>query len=383
MFMNVRIEIETRTFVRFWLVVIGFALAVFALYSIRTVLIIVGLSFFLAIALSPPVNRLAKILPGKSRVPGTALAYVAVLAILGAIIFLVVPPITEQMVKFAQNVPSLVDSATQKYAGVNDFVNHYKLQPQVNAVLGSVKDSAAKVASGVGSFLVTGIGSVLFMIVTGILVLVLTFLMLVEGPMWLDRLWSIYNNQERMEYHRQLLNRMYRVTTNFVVGQLSVSAIAGSVAGLATFILSLVFNIPMNLVIPVATIIFTLSLVPMFGAMTGAILVSIVLALNNISAAIIFIVFFILYQQVEANFISPKIQSKRLNLSALVILIAVTTGFYMFGIVGGIISIPIAGCIGILIEDYFARNKKKVPQNKKPINKILGKLSMVEVKVKD
>jgi predicted PurR-regulated permease PerM len=369
--MNVRIEIDTRTFVRFWLVVIGFALAALVIYSARTALIIIGISLFLAIALSPPVNRLARILPSKSRALGTALAYIAVLAALGVIIFLVVPPIVEQMVKFAQNVPVLVDTATRQYAGANELINHYHLQPEVNKVLTSIKDGAARFASGIGSVLITGIGSVFFTVVTTILVLVLTFLMLVEGPVWLNRLWSIYNDRDRMEYHRKLVHRMYKVVTSYVVGQLSVSAIAGSVAGIAVFVLSLIFNIPTNLTIPAATIIFTLSLIPLFGAMIGAVLVSVVLALNDVTAAIVFLVFFILYQQLEANFISPKIQSKRIDLSALAILIAVTTGVYVFGIAGGIISIPIAGCIGVLTEDYFARSKRKYNENEKSLDRSL------------
>jgi len=369
--MNVRIEIDTRTFVRFWLVVIGFALVALAIYSARTALTIVGISFFLAIALSPPVNRLARILPSKSRVLGTALAYIAVLAVLGTVVFLVVPPIVEQTVKFAQNFPNLIDTASQQYAGANEVIKHYHLQPEADKIIVSIKDSAAHFASGVGSVLITSIGSVLFTVVTGILILVLTFLMLVEGPMWLKRIWSIYNDQERMEYHRKLLHRMYKVVTSYVVGQLSVSAIAGTVAGVAVFILSFMFNVPTNLAIPVATIVFTLSLIPLFGAMIGAMLVSVVLALNDVSAAVVFLIFFILYQQLEANYISPKIQSKRIDLSALAILVAVTTGVYVFGIAGGIISIPIAGCIGVLAEDYFARSKKNHLESEKPLNKLI------------
>ncbi len=369
--MNVRIEIDTRTFVRFWLVVIGFALAALVIYSARTALIIVGISFFLAIALSPPVNRLAKILPSKSRVLSTAIAYMAVLSFLGAVIFLVVPPIIEQTVKFAQNFPSLVDSASQQYTGASNLINHYNLQPEVDKIITSIKDGATRFAAGAGSFLITSIGSVLFTIFTTILVLVLTFLMLVEGPTWLRRLWSVYNDEERMEYHRKLLFRMYKVVTGFVVGQLSISSIAGTVAGISVFIINLTFGAPTNLAIPAAAIIFTLSLIPLFGEPIAAVLVAVILALNNVSAAVVFLIFSILYQQLEGNYISPKIQSKRTDLSALVVLIAVTTGVYLFGIAGGLISIPIAGCIGVLVEDYFTRSKRKFRENEKSLDRSL------------
>lgn len=372
--MKTRIEIDTRTFVRFWLVVIGFALVAFAIYSARTALVIIGIAFFLALALSPSVNRLAKIFPSKSRVLGTALAYVAIVAALGVVVFLVVPPIVNQTVKFAQNVPALAESATKQYAGVGEFMDRFQLQPEVDKVLLSIKDSATQFAANFGSILVSSIGSVLSAFTAGILILVLTFLMLVEGPVWLNRLWSIYNDQDRMEYHHKLLNRMYNVVTGYVNGQLSVSAIAGSVAGIAVFILSLIFNIPVSLAIPTAAIIFTSSLIPLFGAFIGAVLISVVLALNNVTAGIIFLIFFILYQQVEGNYISPKIQSKRINLSALAILVAVALGIYIFGIAGGIISIPIAGCTKVLAEDYFVRAKKNRAESEKPINKLIKEI---------
>ncbi len=372
--MKVKIEIDTRTFVRFWLVVIGFALVALAIYSAQTALIIIGAAMFLAIALSPSVNYLAKILPSKSRVLSTMISYIVVVAALGMVVFLVVPPIVEQMSRFAQNVPSLVDSATTQYSGVNDLIQKYQLQSQVDKVVVSINDSASKFASGIGSAVFTGISSIFSAVTAIILVLVLTFLMLVEGPTWLTRLWGAYNDQDNMKYHKHLMERMYNVVTGYVVGQLSVSSIAGLTAGVAVFVLSLIFNVPANLSIPTATIVFVLSLIPMFGAMIGAILVSLILLLNNATAAVIFLVFFILYQQVEANYISPKIQSKRINLSALTILIAVTIGVYLFGIAGGIISIPIAGCIGVIAEDYFAKAKKNREISEKPLHKLVKEI---------
>jgi predicted PurR-regulated permease PerM len=343
--------------VRFWLVVIGFVLAAWIIYSARSALTIIGIAFFLAIALSNPVNRLTKMLPSKSRVLGTAISYVAVLILLGAFVFLVIPPIVGQTTKFANNVPNLIDSASKQYAGFSNFVNHYQLQPQVDKVITSVKDGAAQFASDIGSTLFTGIGSLLSTITAIILVLVLTFLMLVEGPAWLNKLWSMYKNKKRMESHRKLVGRMYSVVTGYVTGQLSVSAIAGLVAGVAVFILSMIFNIPADLAIPSAMIMFILSLVPLFGEMVGNILVGVILALNSLTAAIVFVIFFIIYQQLEANYISPKIQSKRIDLPALAILISVTIGIYLFGVIGGIISIPVAGCIKVIAEDYLAKSR--------------------------
>jgi predicted PurR-regulated permease PerM len=357
--MKVKLEIDTKTFVRFWLVVIGFVVAGMMIYNARTALVIIGASLFLALALNGPVTRLAKILPGKSRVAGTAISYAAVVLALGAFMFLVVPPIIQQTAKVAETIPPLVNSAIEQYKGLNSFVEHYNLQPQVDSLLNSVKDSATTMAGAVGSNIISGIGSIFYGVSTLIMILTLSFFMLVEGPAWLKRLWSLYDNNERMMYHRSVLQRMYSVVTGYVLGQFTVSAFAGLASGIGVFALSFIFNIPADLAIPAIAILFILSMIPMFGETIGVILLGLILLFNDPSGAVAFLVFFLLYNQVENNYIVPKVQSKRLELSALVILASVIIGIYMFGIAGGIISIPIAGCIKIFVEEYILRVKNK------------------------
>ena len=354
------IHIDTHTFLRFWLVLVGLAVAVVLLFQARTGLLILGISLFLALALNGPVSSLSRRLPGKSRATATAIAYTAVVAFLGAIIVLVIPPIVQQTAKFAQNIPATVDSFSSQWKGFNTFVDEYNLQPQVDAALSSIQNSAASFAGNVGESLVTGLGSIFNFIAALFLVLVLTFLMLIEGPKWLTRLWATYTNQDKMKLHRRIAQRMYRTVNGYVVGQLTVSSIGATAAGLTVFVLSLIFaEIPSNLAMPTAAITFVLSLVPMFGATIGGVIITALLALNSIPAAIIYAIYFVVYQQIENNFISPHIQAKRIELSPLAILAAVTIGLYMFGIVGGVISIPIAGSIRVILVEYFDSRKKK------------------------
>ncbi len=357
--MKIKLNIDTKTFVRFWLVVIGFAVVAFIIYSARTALIIIASAVFLALVLNPPVSRLAKILPGKSRVGGTALAYVAVVVALGAIMLLVVPPIVQQTAKVAETIPGLVTSTTEQYKGLNAFIHTYNLQPQVNSMVNSIKDSASSLAGAVGSNLLSGIGSFFTGVTTLIMILGLSFFMLVEGPVWMKRLWSLYNDENLLDYHQSLISRMYSVVTGYVTGQLSVSTIAGLFAGLSVFVLSLIFKVPVNFAIPAAAIIFTLSLIPMFGEMIGMVVIGLVLLFNDPPAALSFVIAFIIYMQIENNYIVPKIQSRKLELSALTILVSVIIGIYLFGIAGGIISIPIAGCIRIIVDEYITRKSNK------------------------
>jgi len=371
--MKVMIDSSTRTFVRFWLVPVGLIIAALGVYSARTALIILGTALFLALALNAPVTRLARRLPGNSRGLSTAIAYVVVILLIGAFAFLAVPPIIEQTAKFIQTVPQLVDTARDQWKGLNGLIDKYNLHGQVDQATASMQQSASGWASSFGSNVVSGIGSLFGFITASILVLVLSFLMLIEGPGLMRKVWGLYGDPERRDLHRSVVQRMHAVVSGYVTGQLTVSGLGALSAGLMVFALSFFFNIPSNLAVPAAAITFILSLIPMFGATIGGVLITSLLAFNDIGAAIVYVIFFVVYQQLENNYISPTIQSKRLELSALTVLASVTIGLYLFGVAGGIISIPIAGCVKVLLDTYLENAKKeRQKKSKNPITKLAG-----------
>lgn len=354
--MKTRIEIDTKTFVRFWLVVFGFAVVVLLLYVARGALILLGVAFFMALALSRPVNWLAKRLPGDTRVGATAVAFLAIVAFLAAIVFLVIPPIIEQSAKLADVVPAWVENAQSQWTIFHGVVDKYNLQPQIDNTLNSIKNSVVSFAGLAGQGFIASIGSVLTFLGTSIIVLFISFFMLVEGPEWMKRVWALYQDKVAMKRHQHLVQKMYNTVTGFVTGQLTISAIDGMTAGFGVFIISLFFReVPSSLVLPITALSFLLSLIPMFGASIAMILSTALIALNSLPAALIYALYFLIYQQVEANVVTPMVQSKANNLSALIILVAVTLGIWMFGLVGGIIAIPIAGCVKIIIEEYIAK----------------------------
>ena len=375
--MKVRIEIDTKTFVRFWLVVIGFAAVILALYSARTALIILGTSLFLALALNGPVSRLARHLPDRSRTLSTAISFFAVVLFLSAVIFLVIPPIVQQTVKFIEGAPEMVRTLSTQWQGFGSVVEKYHIQPQVDQAVASIQTDAARWVTGLSKNFVSGIGSAFALFAASLLVLVLTFLMLVEGPEWMKRIWSLYSDNKRLKHHKHIVSRMRQVVSSYVSGQLTVSGIGALCAGATVFVLAQFFHeVPANLALPTIAICFVLSLIPMFGATIAGVIVSLLLAFNSLPAAIIFVVYFVVYQQLENNIISPRIQSKRIELSPLAVLAAVTVGLYVFGIAGGIISIPIAGCIKVLIESYLERSREARNEERskeKPFAKLLKK----------
>lgn len=367
--MKVKVDIETKVFIRLVLVVLGFGLLLLAIYKTRSALMLLGVSLFLALALNPPVSKLAKRLPGNSRVGATAIAYLVVVALLGSFLVLIVPPVIEQSAKFANSVPSLIDQVDDQRYIFDDFIHDYSLESAVDEAVEGAKSQASSVAANLGNILVSGVGSFVDGLANLLFVLVLTFLMLIEGPLWMKRLWGMYEDNEKLVHHRELVQRMYRVVTGFVNGQLLVAAIAAVCALVVMLTLSAIFGMPANVAVPLAVIIFLTGMVPMVGSTIGAVLVSLVLLFNSPMAALVFVLYFVIYQQIENNFIAPTIQSKNVELSALAILSAIIIGVTLGGILGGIAAIPIAGCLRVLLLDQLEYAKAKRARDAKASGK--------------
>lgn len=377
--MKVKIDIDTRTFVRFWLVVIGFAAVIGAVYLIRGPLLLIIIALFLALALNSPVSRLAKRLPGKSRVGATAIAYLVVITILGMILFFAVPPIVEQTARFTNTVPSLIDKALSQKPALDDFVNHYNLHGALDSAVANVKDQAAQLSQQLATVLVNLVTGAVGWLLNLIIILVLTFLMLIEGPAWIKQFWDLYEDSEQRDDNRATVEKMYRVVAGFVNGQLVVAAIAAVVIFFVILTMSLfgALNVPANLAMPLAFIVLLLEVIPLVGAPIATVICGLILLLNSPLAALIFVIFYVIYQQIEGNMIVPHIQSKTVDLSALWIIIAILIGSMTFGILGALLSIPIAGCLRVLLVDYlaYARKRRERQQETKGIAKIIKRIT--------
>lgn len=354
---TVKLEIDTKTLVRFGLIALLFTGIVYSITHIWSALVIIIVAFLLALALNPPVSLIASRLKGGGRVGATALAFIAVVGVLGTALFLLVPPIFEQSAHFVKTVPSMIDKASRDMNWLDDFLVQYDLKDEINNGVTQLKGRISDLAANLGNFVVSGVSSFFSGVVTIAFTLVLSFLMLVEGPMWMRRFWSLYQDETKRKRHQTLASKMYRVVSGYVTGQIMVALIAASGTTIVMIILSQFFEVPLNLAIAAGVAVFVTGLVPMVGATIGAIIVGLLIALNDITAALIFLIYFIIYQQIENNVISPTIQARTVEVSALTILVAILIGVSFFGLLGGLVAIPIAGCIRVLAIDYMEQRE--------------------------
>ncbi len=347
------INIESITVIRVLALVVITLLGIAFIKNVAQPLVLIFTSFFLALALNPAVSKIAHKLKSKSRVRATAVAYVLVLAFLAAFIAFVVPPLVKQTVDFIKDVPTTIQDFKNGDSAANDFIHRYNLDEQVNRF---TSDFNAKFGD-IGKPVLSTAGAIGSTVANTIVVLVLTFMMLIEGPVWLRRFWEVQPAAKRAR-RQHLAERMYKVVTNYVNGQVFIAALGGIFASIAIFILSQIFDASVN-AIALGGIIALFALMPMIGTILGSVIVVLACLLVSAPLAIAVAIYFIIYQQIENVTIQPYIQSRGNNLTPLIVFIAALLGVGIGGLLGAIVAIPVAGCIKIVIEDYFAERKLK------------------------
>jgi len=348
------IDVDTRTFIRFWVVILGFGLVGLFIWKAMTGIIIVLASIFFAVALRPLAKRIDNIDKTKERRNAASiLAVIVVVISILAVIGLVGPVIINETSKFLGSVPEQVNNLLQNEE-INNFGRSIGIPDLKEQIIVGVKEASQNFISGLSSFTIDSISTISSVFTAVILIVVLTILFMLQGPQVMDSLWNSLadKNKKASVVWRRIIDRCADVVSKYVSGQFIVAILDGVVVATSVLIISILFGISANLAVPMGLVAAFFYLIPMFGPIITAVLVTLLLIPNSLWAGLSFLVFYIIYAQIENNLISPKIQGNGLNLPPLLILVAVTIGIYSLGLIGCIIAIPVAGCIKVFIEEY-------------------------------
>lgn len=355
--MSRKIEVGTETFVRFWLVIVAFFLVFLFIRAAWTGILIVGLAIFLAVAINPLVKKFDR--RGKRRGAASILAVILVVGVVGTIIAVVGPVVVSEATRFFSHAPN---SGGMKGAEAIDSIGrNFGVENLSREIWQAAQDFFNNnILSGLGSTLVSGVSTVTGIVTGVILTMVLTILFLLDGPSLLKKFWEFVSVRNKVagEVWQRVVTKMADVVTMYVTGQLSVAILDGVVSAIVVAVMSLIFGFSMGLAIPMGLTTMVCYMIPMIGPVIGAMVVGVVLFFSSPWAGVAFVVFYILYQQIESNVIAPKVQGNKLQLPISIILVAIVVGMYAFGLLGAIVSIPIAGCIKVLVNEY--PNIKKI-----------------------
>jgi predicted PurR-regulated permease PerM len=343
-----------RFSVRTVLAVIALVIAAWALLTViavtRQVITWLLVSLFLAMALNPAVDWFMR--HGiKRRGYAAALTYVLALVAIGAIAYAFIPTLVNQVNEFVQAVPGYVDDLTKGRGRLGFLETKYHI---VEKIREQVREGGASRVLGLTGAAISITKSVISLVLATITIAFLTFFMLLEGPMWMDRIFGLVPEHSRPRW-RKVGHDVYRTVGGYVTGNLVISLIAGTLTTAVLLAVGVPFAVALGVIVAL------LDLIPLAGATIAGVIIGTVAFLHSITAGIVVVVFFILYQQIENHFIQPVVYSRTVQLSPLVVLVAVLVGAKLAGILGALGAIPIAGAIQVLLIDWHQHRRARAP----------------------
>ncbi|PTR30357.1 putative PurR-regulated permease PerM [Rhodococcus sp. OK519] len=321
-------------------IAIGALVVGWILQKLWVIALPVLLAIVVCTVLWPPTRALTK--RGMPPAGAASITLLVFFAVVGGIIALVVPSVVDQ-------APELANKATQGIQQVQDWLKGPPVNLQddqidtaVHALTSKLQESGTAIASGVFSGVTTA-GS---MIVTLGLVLVLAFFFIKDGPRFVPWLHGVSGGRAG-RHLEEVLSRMWDTLGGFIRTQALVSLIDAVFIGAGLLIL----GVPLAPVLAILT--FIGGFVPIVGAfVAGALAVLVALVANGLTTALIVLAIIIAVQQIEGNVLQPVLQSKSMNLHAVLVLLAVTAGSSLFGIVGAFLAVPVAA-VGAVVIRYL------------------------------
>jgi predicted PurR-regulated permease PerM len=335
------VSFRTQSILRVVALLLALGAVLWILYVSRQVLSWIFVSLFLALALNPAVERLQRHRRIGRRGAAAGLIYAIAFAFLVGLGFLLIPPLADQISNLAGAAPGYVHDITKGRGPLGFLETKYHV---VEKVRGALQGGA--VASAAGGTVLSITRSVVSTVVGSVTIGFMTFFMILEGPAWLDRLYSLLPRESEPRW-RSVGQRVAQTVSGYVTGNLLISVIAGAATAIVLAILGVPYVLALGLVVAI------LDLIPLAGATLAGILVVTVAGLaSGLQAAIIVGVFFVVYQQIENHLLQPLVYGRTVQLSPLAVLIAVLIGAQVAGILGALSAIPVAGTAQILLVDW-------------------------------
>lgn len=305
-----------------------------------SILLPVVLALIVTTVLEPPVRFLRERMSFPAAL-AAATVLVGSLLVLVGLGFLLAPAVAGQS-------GDIVDDATAGLQRLQDWVqsSDFLTKDQIDSGIQSLQDKLSSSGGAIASGVLSGVGVLSNFVVTTVVTLVLVFLFLKDGGRFLPMVRRLAGPRAG-RHLSEVMGRSWETLGGYIRTQALVSLIDAVLIGIGL----LVLGVP--LAIPLALLTFIGGFVPIVGAVVaGSLAVLVALVSNGPTGALIVLGIVLAVQQLEGNVLSPWLQSKSMNLHAAVVLLSVTLGGTLFGIVGAFLAVPVAA-VGAVVIRYL------------------------------
>lgn len=320
------------------------------LYLLRGPISWVVLAGFLAMAVSGPISMLSRRIP---RGLAITIVYLLVLTMPALISAVILPPIVNA-------AADLIDQAPEYAASLEKTVNESQTLQKLDddfGIVDQIQKQADQLPSRLGDAanwlgdLGLGIVNSAFAAIT---ILILSVFLVANGRKWLDHLLDL-GPADHADRLRSTLDRMGQAVGSYIAGAL----FQGVIAGVLTWVVLTILDVPFAA--PLAVLVGLFDLIPMVGATIAAVLVGIITLFYDFpTATIAWVIWSIIYQQVENTVIQPRIQKRAVGVHPFLVMFSVLCGGTLLGVAGALLAVPVAASIQIGIQAWWDwRNEQR------------------------
>ncbi|MGH7426533.1 MAG: AI-2E family transporter, partial [Candidatus Methylomirabilales bacterium] len=327
---------SSRDLVRATLTVAATLAGLWALYTVRHVVLLVAIAGFLAVGLEPAVTFLQRLV--KSR--ALAVGAMTILVVFFVAVFLasIVPPVVGQVRNLVENLPSLREQLQDASTPLGDLERRFKLTDRLQKLAGN----AAKALSNLPQVFGTVFGIVADLLVVGFL----TLYFLLHAPRIKEEGIRLLSPSKR-ERTAKMAEAIFARVGGWMEGIALISLTAGVVSFVAMLLIGVPYPAALAMWVAVA------ALIPMVGASLGALLCVIVAFFAGVAPGIATAGFFLMYQQVENYVIAPRIMRRTAELSPATVVISALVGGGLLGPVGVLLAVPGAASLKVLASELW------------------------------
>ncbi|WP_345802777.1 AI-2E family transporter [Microbacterium sp. AZCO] len=319
-------------------------LLITSIQTLSTILLYVGTALFLSLGLDPVVGWLERRkLP---RWAAVLITILGVLAVFAGIILMVLPIIFDQMGQIIAAITEVVKGGTavqDLQAWLQGIFPNVKMDEVFTAVQQWIQDNLANIGGSIGQGVITVGFTILAGLTGAFIVLILTIYFTASTPALKKSVYQLVPASKRPRFI-DLAEQITDSVGYYVMGQLSLGVINGVLSAIFLSIIGAPFPAVL------AVIAFFFSIIPLVGTLTGStIIVLICLGLSETpTTAIIAAIYYLIYMQIEAYVISPRIMNRAVSVPGAVVVIAALAGGALLGLLGALVAIPVAASILII-----------------------------------
>jgi predicted PurR-regulated permease PerM len=319
-------------------------IGLYALYTVRAILIRVLIALFIAVSLDPAVRLLTR--RGMRRGVAVTLIFALAFFLAAAFLLSVIPPLVTQGRNLIDDLPGYLGRLQERSSQFRELDDRYNVSEQLQGVVGGLP-------SRLGSGLLGFTGRVFGAVFNSLTILVFTVYFMADMPRIRTGVVRLFP-MERRPRARQVVDLVVDKVGGYMIGNIIISLIAGVVSFIAFSVLGVRFAVPLAFMIAI------FDLIPMIGATLGAILgVTVALFTTELwPTTVLVAAFFVAYQQLENYLIAPRVLKTTVELGAAAVLISGLIGATILGLVGALMAIPVAAAFNVLLNERLLAHEE-------------------------